>query len=82
MDSIKPLVTDQRGARHMLADCGLTKLYDLTNRGEIERKYIDNKAVWTVASIEDYVARLASTPPPSLEKRNRNMKFVREAHPE
>jgi hypothetical protein len=50
------LVVSPRRARHML-DCGVTRLYDLLNAGEIE-SFLDGRSrKITVASIQAYIQR-------------------------
>jgi hypothetical protein len=43
-------VRPKRGAR--MADCGLTKFYELLNSGKIESKKIDGMRLCSVRSIE------------------------------
>lgn len=79
MNNIEPLLVDRPTTKRVLGNIGDTKLYELLNSGEIEGRYLDNKRVFTYASLKAYADRLSNTPPPALEKRNRNMKFCGEA---
>lgn len=79
MTEIEPLLADRQTAKRLLGNIGDTKLYDLLNRGEIEGVYLDNKRLFTVASIKALAARLINAAPDSLEKRNRNLKYCGEA---
>jgi hypothetical protein len=52
-----PLIVRPRVARQMLGGCGLERLYDLLNSGELE-SFRDGRArLITVASIERYIER-------------------------
>jgi hypothetical protein len=78
MDAIEPILVDRQTAKRVLGNIGDTKLYELLNSGAIEGRYLDNKRVFTYASLKALAGGLPNTPPHNLEKRNRNMKYCGE----
>lgn len=75
MEEMKPLLADRHEARRLLGGIGDSKLYDLFNRGEVEGVFIDNKRLFTIRSIEAYVARLSNAQPEGISRRVGNLKY-------
>lgn len=71
----KPILVDRWEARRQLGEIGDSKLYELFNRGEIEGVFLDNKRLFTMASIEAYAARLKIDRPQGIARRVGNLKY-------
>lgn len=70
-----PLLVDRKEARRQLGDIGDSKLYELFNRGEIEGVFLDNKRLFTMASIEAYATRMPKARPTGIARRVGNLKY-------
>lgn len=81
MEDTKPILVDRKEARRQLGGIGDSKLYELFNRGEIEGVFLDNKRLFTMASIEAYAARMPKARPEGIARRVRNLKDCEGLHP-
>lgn len=75
MDNLKPLLVNRHEARRLLGGIGDSKLYELMNRGEIEGVFLDNKRLFTYASVEALAERLPKSQPDGIGRRIGNLKF-------
>lgn len=75
MEGMKPLLVNRHEARRLLGGIGDSKLYDLMNRGEIEGVFLDNKRLFTYASVVALAERLPKSQPDGITRRIGNLKY-------
>ena len=75
MEDMKPLLVNRHEARRLLGGIGDSKLYDLMNRGEIEGVFLDNKRLFTYASVAALAQRLPKSLPDGIGRRVGNLKY-------
>jgi len=79
MEAIQPLLVNRHEARRLLGGIGDSKLYELMNRGEIEGVFLDNKRLFTYASVKALSERLPKSQPDGIGRRVGNLKYC-DAH--
>lgn len=75
MEDMKPLLVNRHEARRLLGGIGDSKLYELMNRGEIEGVFLDNKRLFTYASLVSLTERLPKDQPDAIKRQAGNLKY-------
>lgn len=75
MEDVKPLLVNRHEARRLLGGIGDSKLYELMNRGEIVGVFLDNKRLFTYASVVSFTERLPKAQPDGIGRRVGNLKY-------